>query len=91
MAGLLYAFETDVWVIPRSAAIDFRVALLGRILEITFLQTYINFFGLRNIEHVAVLQISVTVLPLQQTVFSIPYQDGRLTLTLKLDTGNRQV
>ncbi len=60
MAGLLYAFETDVWVIPRSAAIDFRVALLGRILEITFLQNYLSFFGLRNIEPVALLQISVT-------------------------------
>jgi hypothetical protein len=67
------------------------VGLLGRILEITFLQTYLSFFGLRNIEPVALLQISVTVLPLQQTVFNIPYQNSKLTLTLKLDTGNRQV
>jgi hypothetical protein len=67
------------------------VGLLGRILEITFLQTYPSFFGLRNIEPVALLQISVTVLPLQQTVFNIPYQNSKLTLTLKLDTGNRQV
>ena len=67
------------------------MGLLGRILEITFLRTYLSFFGLRNIEPVALLQISVTVLPLQQTVFNIPYQDSKLTLTLKLDTGNRQV
>ncbi len=70
---------------------DFRVALLGRVLEITLLQTYLIIFGLRNIEPVELLQISVAVLPLQQTVFSIPYQNSKLTLTLKLDTGNRQV
>ncbi len=63
MAGLLYAFDTDVWVIPKSAAIDFRVTLLLRILEITLLQSYISFFELRNIEAVALLQISVTETP----------------------------
>ena len=91
MAGLLYAFETDVWVIPRSAAIDFRVALLGRILEIAFLQNYINFFGLRNIEPVALLQMSVTVAPLLTNRSQHPSSKQQATLTLKLDTGNRQV
>ncbi len=83
MAGLLYAFETDVWVIPRSAAIDFRVALLGRIFEIAFLQTYINFFGLRNIEPVALLQISVTETPLATTRVQHPSSKQQANFNVK--------
>ena len=91
MAGLLYAFETDVWVIPRSAAIDFRVALLGRILEIALLQIYLSFIGSRYIEPVALLQMSVIVAPPPTNRSQHPSSKQQATLTLKLDTGNRQV
>ncbi len=62
---------------------DFRVALLGRVLEITLLQTYLSIFGLRNIEPVALLQIFVTAAPLATTRAQHPLSKQQANFNVK--------